>query len=178
MNAKSNPPTPKPDPKPVSQPGETQGKLKRIVRRLALFPLLAIAGLYFLSMTAEQPDNLGESHGQLAKCPDSQNCVSSQSSDPRHAMPPIALVGSNSEIMEKIKAVVAGDFSRARLISETDNYLHFEFTSAIFRFVDDVEFLVDDEANVVHFRSASRVGHSDLGANRKRMEKISERLSL
>ena len=56
----------------------------------------------------------------------------------------------------------------------TDEFLHIEFTSKIFRFVDDVEFYFD-EPGVIHFRSASRIGHSDMGVNRDRMEEI-ERL--
>jgi len=51
-------------------------------------------------------------------------------------------------------------------------YLHVEFRSTLFRFVDDVEFVIDEPQGLIHIRSASRVGYSDLGANRKRMEKI------
>lgn len=76
--------------------------------------------------------------------------------------------------MERLKSIVAG-MPRAKVVSSTDRYLHAEFTSALFRFVDDVEFLIDPDAKQIHFRSASRVGYSDLGANRRRMEAI-ERL--
>ena len=55
-----------------------------------------------------------------------------------------------------------------------DEFLHIEFTSKIFRFIDDVEFYFD-KPGVIHFRSASRIGHSDMGVNRDRMEEI-ERL--
>lgn len=153
----------------------TRGK-GRGFRRLALLPLVAIGGLYLLSMTAPQPSNLGVTNGQLAKCPESPNCVSTQAADESHRMPPIQMNGSREEIIGKIKSVIQSDFRRARVVSEMDNYLHFEFTSLVFRFVDDVEFLVDDKNGTVDFRSASRVGHSDLGANRNRMEKITERL--
>ncbi len=50
--------------------------------------------------------------------------------------------------------------------------MHYEFTSFLLRFVDDVEFLFDDETKTIHFRSASRTGYGDLGANRRRMEEI------
>jgi uncharacterized protein (DUF1499 family) len=62
--------------------------------------------------------------------------------------------------------------ARTRLIREDAAYLHFEFTSLLLRFVDDVEFLFDDDTKTVHFRSASRIGYSDLGVNRRRMEEI------
>ena len=53
-----------------------------------------------------------------------------------------------------------------------DRTLTAEYRSLIFRFIDDVDFLLDEKEGVIHFRSASRVGYSDLGANRKRMERI------
>ncbi len=59
-----------------------------------------------------------------------------------------------------------------RIIEEEDGYMHADAKSLIFRFVDDVEFFVDRDAKVIHFRSASRVGRGDLGVNRKRMEQI------
>jgi uncharacterized protein (DUF1499 family) len=64
---------------------------------------------------------------------------------------------------------------RVRLVTQTDTYLHAEFATAVFRFIDDVEFYVDETAGVVHFRSASRVGYSDLGVNRRRMEGVREK---
>ena len=91
-------------------------------------------------------------------------------------MDPIQYVGSSTELLKKIKTIIDSKFSRATIVKESNVYLRYEFKSLIFRFIDDVEFMVDDEKSVVHFRSASRVGHSDLGANRKRMNKIVEGL--
>ena len=87
-------------------------------------------------------------------------------------MPAISYIGDAQQTLEKIKSSIESNYARASLVSQSDGYLHYEFTSLLFRFVDDVEFLADDETRLVHFRSASRVGHSDLGANRKRMTKI------
>ena len=61
---------------------------------------------------------------------------------------------------------------RTRIVEEERDYLRVEVRSAFFRFVDDVELAIDADAGLVHFRSASRVGHSDLGANRRRMETL------
>ncbi len=149
----------------------------RIVRRLIIFPMLAIAGLYFLSMTSSKPTNLGVVDGQLAKCPDSPNCVSTQTDDPKKTMMAVPFIGDSAQTLAKIKTAISSDCPRAKLCTESESYLHYEFTSLLFRFVDDVEFHVDDSNQVVHFRSASRVGHSDLGANRKRMKKICESLN-
>jgi uncharacterized protein (DUF1499 family) len=67
---------------------------------------------------------------------------------------------------------------RTSIITKKDNYIHATFKSRIFRFVDDVEFYFDDKEKIVHFKSASRVGHSDLGVNRKRMEEIRKRFNI
>lgn len=74
-----------------------------------------------------------------------------------------------------LKTTVAG-LPRTKLIEEDDTYLHYECTSLFLRFVDDVEFVFDDEAKLIHFRSASRTGYGDLGVNRRRMEDIRSRL--
>jgi uncharacterized protein (DUF1499 family) len=133
--------------------------------------LVPIVGLALLSAFARRPSNLGVIDGHLAACPDSPNCVSTRASDPEHHMEALSFHGSACEAMEKLKSIVAL-FPRAKLIDERENYVHFEFTSALFRYVDDVEFLIDESAGKIHFRSASRVGRGDLGANRRRMEQI------
>lgn len=74
-----------------------------------------------------------------------------------------------------MKAAVAG-MPRTVLVEEEDDYLHYQFTSLVFRFVDDVEFLFDDATKTIHFRSASRVGYGDFGVNRRRMEDLRRRL--
>ncbi len=136
---------------------------------------IAVAGLYMLSFTGKRPDQLGIRNGSLAPLPDSPNCVSSYASDESKRMDPIPLQGDAGSMIHRIVETVRR-LPRTRIVTQTEDYLHVEFTSPIFRFVDDVEFLVDDKDKVVQFRSASRVGHSDLGANRRRMQKIIELL--
>ena len=163
-------------PEQFSPPDKRASVISRIVRRLVLLPVLAIAGLYFLSMTAAKPTNLGAVDGLLAKCASSPNCVSTQATDPDKSMPAISYIGDANQTLEKIKSTIESKFTRASLCSQSNGYLHYEFTSLFFRFVDDVEFLADNSTRLVHFRSASRVGHSDLGSNRSRMKKICEGL--
>jgi uncharacterized protein (DUF1499 family) len=110
----------------------------------------------------------------LSPCPDSPNCVSSRSVDPGRAMPPLPYFKSGRESMDYLVRVVQG-MKRASIVSATPSYLHVEFRSALFRFVDDVEFVLDDSARVIHFRSASRTGYYDFGVNRRRMKEISDR---
>lgn len=144
---------------------------RRIALRLVRAMVIALAVLTLLSMTGSVPTNLGFTGGKLAPCPDSPNCVSSQATDPRHAIAPFALDRSLGAAKEELRQAAA-KLPRARLISESDNYLHFEFRSLLFRFVDDVEFHLDDATKTIHIRSASRVGHSDFGVNRRRIEAI------
>ncbi len=111
------------------------------------------------------------SQRQLAQCPSSPNCVSTQAQDEGHAIAPFRYRKSRAEAKESLKAIVQA-MPRTKLVEEDESYLHYEFTSLLLRFVDDVEFLFDDETKTIHFRSASRTGYGDLGVNRKRMEEI------
>lgn len=108
---------------------------------------------------------------QLKPCPDKPNCVSTQATQADKVREPIAYSGTLADAKEKMKNTIAG-MSRTKLISEEDNYLHYTFKTFPIPFIDDVEFLFDDQAKVIHYRSASRVGHSDLGVNSKRMKKV------
>lgn len=107
----------------------------------------------------------------LRPCPSSPNCVSTQATDERHSIAPIRYYKSRAEAKEALKAAIHS-LPRVKLVEEDESYLHYEFASRLFRFVDDVEFLFDDGTKTVHFRSASRTGYGDFGVNRRRMEEI------
>jgi uncharacterized protein (DUF1499 family) len=111
--------------------------------------------------------------GQFSKCPDKPNCISSKSSHSQHIIPPLKYQGTKLDAKKNILKILK-TMPRAKLSANTNKFIHIEFTSKIFRFVDDVEFYFD-EPGVIHFRSASRVGYSDMGVNKNRMEEI-ERL--
>ena len=131
-----------------------------------LLPIVLIIGC-----SAGRPANLGITNGKLLPCPDSPNCVSSQSQDKKHFIEPIRYEGDKQQSRDRLIAVIQG-MKRSRIVVVRDDYIHAEFTSAIFRFVDDIEFYIDDKAKTIHMRSASRIGYSDLGVNRKRLDKI------
>ncbi len=141
---------------------------RRLLRRLALVAVVVLAGLFVVSMADSVP-TLGLTGGKLAPCPDSPNCVSSAATDPGHSIVPFKLDRSPGAAKEELKQAVAR-LPRSKLITETDNYLRFEFRSLIFRFEDDVEFHLDE--GTIQVRSASRVGYWDLGVNRRRVEAI------
>lgn len=134
---------------------------------LAAFLMLRLA-IRFIS---PRPVTLGPVNGHLADCPDSPNCVCSHAKDEEHAFGPLPFSGSAAAARDRLKAAVSS-LSGARMIRETDNYLYYEFTTPLMGFVDDVEFLLDADSQTVHCRSASRLGYSDLGVNRNRMEAI------
>jgi uncharacterized protein (DUF1499 family) len=125
-----------------------------------------------------RPSNLGVKEGRLAACPKSPNCVVSQGQeDAEHAIAPLAYSGDLAEAMTALRQVVEAQEGSA-IVEQTDHYLYVEFTSPLMGFVDDVEFyLPPDEPGTIHVRSASRLGQSDLGVNRKRIEAIRSTLS-
>jgi len=114
--------------------------------------------------------------GPLADCPESPNCVCTQATRQSQTMPAIRFGGEASTAIARI-AEDATNWPRAHIVSHRPNYLHLTFHSLLFRFVDDVEFFADDSTHLLHFRSASRLGYSDLGVNRRRMEKLSGRIA-
>lgn len=107
----------------------------------------------------------------LPPCPFSPNCVSTQATDDGHAIAPIRYRKARAEAKEALKQAIRL-LPRVTLVEEDESYLHYEFTSFLIRFVDDVEFVFDDATKMLHFRSASRTGYGDFGVNRKRMEEI------
>ncbi|MDZ7968144.1 MAG: DUF1499 domain-containing protein [Nostoc sp. DedSLP03] len=119
----------------------------------------------------KRPSNLGISNGKLASCPNSPNCVSSQSTDASHQIAPLTFTSTPEQAITNLKQIIES-LPRTKIITESKDYLYAEFKSALLGFVDDVEFYLDRTANVIHVRSASRLGQSDLGVNRKRIETI------
>lgn len=112
----------------------------------------------------------------LKACPSSPNCVSTQAADPKQAIAPLVYPESRAQALARLKRVLAS-MKRTTIITERDDYLHAEARSLIFRFVDDIEFYLPENQKVIHVRSASRVGYSDLGVNRKRVEEIRKRFN-
>ena len=113
----------------------------------------------------------------LDPCPSSPNCVSTQASpnDHQHHMPVIPFTIPSQAVVHAIMDAIA-ELPRARVVSRDTHYVHAEFRTPLFRFIDDVEFAVDPAEHVVHFRSASRLSRPDFGANRRRMEELSRTL--
>lgn len=116
------------------------------------------------NFSGTRPDNLGVTDGALTPCPGTPNCVCSQSDRPQEKIPPLPAVS-----MDQLQQAIAA-MEGSTIIEQTDNYLYAEFKTKLMGFVDDVEFFHDGSA--IQVRSASRLGKSDLGVNRQRVEAI------
>jgi uncharacterized protein (DUF1499 family) len=158
---------PVPSPKPTG---------RRVLGPVLAVAALALPSLWVMNRLIPTPPGLGIQDGRLAACPDKPNCVSSESTDADHLLPAIPWSGTADAARDRIRETV-GSMAGARLVAERPGYLHFEFRTRICRFVDDLEFRIDAAAGLIQVRSASRVGYSDLGANRRRVEEIRRRLA-
>src|SRR3954469_8250931 len=114
-----------------------------------------------------RPTNLGVKDGRFAPCKRSPNCVSSQAdpADTEHHIAPIAFRGSMADLRKAVESM-----ARATVISAQGNYLYAEYRTKLMRYVDDVELFKDGD--IVHVRSASRLGRRDFGVNRGRIEAL------
>lgn len=115
--------------------------------------------------------NGGNADKLLAPCPDSPNCVSTLATDRRHSIEPFHYHTSAATAWEHLTRAVLAE-PRMTPVRDDGGYLHAEARSRIFRFVDDVEFILAPDEQLIHGRSAARTGHSDFGVNRRRMERI------
>ena len=113
----------------------------------------------------------GLENGGLRPCPRSPNCLCSQDPDPGHATEPWPYEGEAAATRERLLSALKS-LPRTTIVSSEEHYVHATCRSAVFRFVDDVELLIDDAEKLVHVRSASRLGYSDLGANGRRIRAL------
>jgi uncharacterized protein (DUF1499 family) len=123
----------------------------------------------------EPPGNLGVRGGLLAPCPSSPNCVSSRADDQRHRIEPLRFTGDPDGAFARLKSILA-DRNDTTLVREESGYLRVEFRTRL-GFADDGEFLLDPDGGCIQVRSASRLGYSDLGKNRSRLEEIRGRFA-
>ena len=121
------------------------------------------------------PTTLGPSEAGLAPCPASPNCVSTASGDERHAVDAFVLARPVPEVWEAVELAVAS-LPGSVVVTSATGYLHAECTSSLMRYVDDLEVWAPPDARQLQVRSASRVGYSDMGVNRKRVEELRRQL--
>ncbi len=162
MHGTDEPAAPRPD------EARARGPAARLLRWL---PVLVAAAIVALPIASCATPELGPVDGHLRPCPKSPNCVGSQDPDADHRVDALPLPAPPEHAIARL-AEILREQPRVTVLEQTDVYLHAVFTTPLLRFRDDVEFLVDPGAGVLHVRSASRVGYSDLGKNRARVEEL------
>ena len=138
-----------------------------VVIALLLFILISLLGL---SASSRKQADLGLVNGKLRACPAKPNCVCSEFQDKPSSIEPLVYSIAHADAWHGIKEVVV-DLG-GEIVVEKDVYLRVRFVTPLLRFIDDVELRHVEEHNQIHIRSASRVGRSDFGVNRKRVERL------
>lgn len=166
-------------------------KIKIFFLLLILVNSLSFAGCSIAEQSSTQASKKGDKplihssqteQNQLPPCPDTPNCINTEFPDKlSQYLRPISFPAEKSQqIIPLVKETI---INMGGEIIEQDNafnnsyYLHATFTSAFFKFVDDFEIRIDNITHKLHIRSASRIGYSDFGANKRRVEKFSKQFS-
>ena len=152
-----------------------------VLRRM-IYWVLGCTILYCLLMTcvscaSRRQPQIGLVDGRLRDCPTNKsNCVCSESApDCEFYIEPLKFSDSQANAWDRAKMALIEIGGKIQV--EEDYYLHSIFVTKVFRFVDDLELRMDVENNNIQIRSASRVGYSDLGVNRKRVERLREQFA-
>lgn len=135
-----------------------------------VFVIVGVFSLFTAQMAYKNnkiPSDLGAENGTLSSVPRSPNAVSSQSDDPEKKVNPFPYKNSTVETKQAVLNVLE-KYGKIKIITNNKNYIHAVSKSGVMRYKDDLEFYFDEKLQVVHFRSASRIGYSDMGLNRKR----------
>jgi uncharacterized protein (DUF1499 family) len=146
--------------------------MKVIVIALITCSALFVVFLIYQGRISQTGSAAGLSNGKLIACPSSPNCICTEfPDDSTHYLAPLHLPAMEAEeVLARSTTIIT---TMGGLITNTtDHYLAATFTSKLFRFVDDVEVRWDNDARTLHIRSASRVGHDDVGANKKRVSQF------
>jgi len=130
-----------------------------------------ILSILFLLTLGCGTSDIGLNEKGLRPCPAKPNCVTSRGGDQTHTIAPIFYRSDRDLARLKMKTIVS-EMDGSRVITDRADYLHVEFRSRIMKFVDDLEFWFPEGTNLIHIRSAARVGYSDFGVNRERVESI------
>jgi uncharacterized protein (DUF1499 family) len=147
--------------------------LKKLLLLVFVLVVLAIAVTILL---AQRRPELGPEDGSLRACPRSPNCVCSQRGGDEHRVEPLYAGADCAAAWARARELLAAH-PRTRLIEERDDYRRYEITTRFLRYVDDLELLLVPSTTTIHVRSASRVGRSDFGVNRARVEALRAELA-
>ena len=144
--------------------------MKKMILWAAIPTIGLVCLLAILSIISRSKPSVGIVAGRLRPCSAKPNCVCSEDEDMRSYVEPLVIIESPQSDWEKAKRVIRE--MGGKIVREEDCYLWATFSTRIFRFIDDMELRLDEENKVIHVRSSSRVGYSDMGANRRRVEDL------
>lgn len=140
---------------------------------IVVVALFAVFALFLVVENVRVPSGLGVNGGRLASMPNSPNAVSSQTKDREKRVAPFPFRGELEETKEAVRQALSA-YGNISVLKEEKIYLHAVSTTPKMRFHDDIEFYFDEKSRLVHFRSSSRVGYSDMGLNRSRYDRLFE----
>nr|WP_298412873.1 DUF1499 domain-containing protein [uncultured Halomonas sp.] len=120
----------------------------------------------------KRPRDIGVHQGRLKACPKTPNCVCSQAADDKHHIAPLTSSHLKSAALIERLAEIVASWERTVIVTRREDYLHAECRSKMMGFTDDLECFWSDDEQVCHVRSASRLGKSDFGKNRERVEQL------
>ena len=129
-----------------------------------------IIGIRMIAQRAPRPDQLGVVSGRLLPCPDTPNCVNSFDDTT-----PLNYSGDRKTAYKAMQSLLQ-EWPRTEVVRSEENYIHVEFRSRVFSFIDDGEFYFPPEEGIIHYRSAARIGRSDFGVNASRAIEIGKQL--
>ena len=147
--------------------------LRRALLTIAALLIGLVAGGQMGLLAGSRPTDIGVHDGRLKPAPSTPNCVNSQSKEGYSIIAPLAYSGDGKIALARLRTLVTA-MPAAKVIEFRGDYIYAEFSSKWMGFVDDVEFYLDEKAEVIHVRSASRLGRGDFGVNRQRVEAIRE----
>jgi uncharacterized protein (DUF1499 family) len=142
--------------------------MKKMYLLILILSIVLVLFLALLSIISRKMPPTGLVDGRLRSCPDRPNCVRSEDKDLPSYVKPLIFSGNVKSNWERAKQIILE--MGGKIMHEEDCYLWATFSTRIFRFVDDLELRMDKENGVIHIRSGSRVGYSDMGVNRRRAE--------
>ncbi len=130
--------------------------------------LVVLVGFLFWK-NMSMPKTTGMVDGRLQPCPKSPNCVCCCHNDKEHYIAPLPYTSKNT--LDQIQAYLSQHYN-AQVVQRTPDYMHIVITTPTMHYKDDLEFAVDRQKGIVKVRSASRIGYSDAGVNRARIEAL------
>ncbi len=144
-------------------------KVIKMIVTILIIIAVAMTVLFIIKGRASRTgEAIGLQSGALAACPNKPNCVSSEAGTPgSHSTEGLSFSGDADAAWKLALAAITD--TGGKLVNTTDDYAAATYQSGLFGFVDDLELRLDAANQIIHIRSASREGHSDLGANKKRV---------